>query len=177
MIKKIHIIGGPGSGKTFLAKGLGRRLDIQEYDLDNIFWCNTKNAFGIEAEPDVRDMELNQALEKDEWIIEGVYGGWTRPSFKAADVIIVLQPPTAVRQWRITRRFFRRRLLGKDHKKKETWKSFVGLLKWSKRYYAKNFPGISKQIRPFAKKTITITKPRITVDEIISKIQDPDFAR
>jgi adenylate kinase family enzyme len=31
---KIHIIGGPGSGKSFLAEQLSKEFGIQHYDLD-----------------------------------------------------------------------------------------------------------------------------------------------
>ena len=37
---KIHIVGGPGSGKSFLAKKLSRELGIPHYDLDDIQWVN-----------------------------------------------------------------------------------------------------------------------------------------
>lgn len=37
---KIHIVGGGGSGKTFLAERLSREYGIQHYDLDDIYWDN-----------------------------------------------------------------------------------------------------------------------------------------
>jgi hypothetical protein len=33
-----------------------------------------------------------------------------------------------------------------------------------------NFPDISKEIEPYEEKTMTITKPRIDVDEILTQI-------
>lgn len=33
---KIHIIGGPGSGKTFLAEKLSSQFWIPHYDLDDL---------------------------------------------------------------------------------------------------------------------------------------------
>ena len=168
MVSKIHIIGGPGCGKSFLAKKLSEKLKIPTYDLDDIFWCNDKNTFGVEAKPKVRDNNLKSILDKNDWIIEGVYGGWTKPSFKKAELIIILRPKTIIRQWRIIKRFLKRKLAFIPSKKKETWKSFFGLLKWSKKYYIKNFPGIYKQIEPYKNKTITITKSKITIDEIIA---------
>ena len=34
---RIHILGGPGSGKTTLARYLAARLDLPHYDLDRYF--------------------------------------------------------------------------------------------------------------------------------------------
>ena len=34
--RRIHIVGGPGSGKTTLAARLGRHLGVPVYDLDAI---------------------------------------------------------------------------------------------------------------------------------------------
>jgi adenylate kinase family enzyme len=33
---RVHIVGGPGSGKTTLARRLGDVLDVQAYDLDAV---------------------------------------------------------------------------------------------------------------------------------------------
>jgi adenylate kinase family enzyme len=35
---RIHIIGEPGSGKSFLPAALSRRLGVPAYDMDNLFW-------------------------------------------------------------------------------------------------------------------------------------------
>mgnify|MGYP004583180907 FL=1 len=37
---KIHIIGTPGSGKSFLADNLSKQFDIPHYDLDDLQWDN-----------------------------------------------------------------------------------------------------------------------------------------
>ncbi len=39
---KIHIIGAPGSGKSFLAGNLSKQFDIPHYDLDDLQWDNAK---------------------------------------------------------------------------------------------------------------------------------------
>ena len=36
--RKIHITGGPGSGKSHIAKKLSHLYDIKSYDLDDLYW-------------------------------------------------------------------------------------------------------------------------------------------
>ena len=55
---KIHIVGGPGSGKTFLAEKLSRELGIPHYDLDDIQWAN-EGDYGKKRDTAERDALLN----------------------------------------------------------------------------------------------------------------------
>ena len=75
-IMKIHIIGGPGSGKTFLADRLSRQYGIPHYDLDDLQWDNAANDYGTKRDPQERAALLDQILQRDDWIIEGVYYAW-----------------------------------------------------------------------------------------------------
>lgn len=167
-MKKIHIVGGPGCGKTYISHALSKRLNIVVYSLDELYWCTGNNNYNIQSDPKIRDGILLQITRNKEWIIEGVYGGWTEPSFKESDIIIILQPNNKiVRSWRITKRFVKRKLGAEKNKKRETWKSFFELFRWSWRYYQNEFPAIYKQIQKYKYKTIKITKSQITVDEIM----------
>lgn len=73
---KIHIIGGPGSGKSFLAEKLSKELGISHFDLDDLQWDNKSASYGIKRSPDERDRLLNDVLSHNDWIIEGVYYAW-----------------------------------------------------------------------------------------------------
>ncbi|WP_157037070.1 hypothetical protein [Oceanobacillus jeddahense] len=46
--KKIHIVGGAGSGKTYLAKVLSDMFAIQAVDLDDLFW---NKSYGTKKDP------------------------------------------------------------------------------------------------------------------------------
>ena len=64
-IMKIHIIGGPGSGKTFLADKLSRQYGIPHYDLDDLQWDNAANDYGTKRDPQERAALLDQILQND----------------------------------------------------------------------------------------------------------------
>ena len=124
---KIHIIGGPGSGKSFLADNLSKQFDIPHYDLDDLQWDNVANDYGTKRNLQERDALLNQILQKDDWIIEGVYFAWCKQCFDDADKIYLLDVPQYKCRYRIVRRFIRRKL-GIEKGKKESLKSLIDLL-------------------------------------------------
>lgn len=90
---KIHIIGGPGSGKTFLAEKLSKELGITHYDLDELQWDNKSDSYDIKRDPVERDKLLCEVLKNNNWIIEGVYYAWCQQCFANADKIYILSVP------------------------------------------------------------------------------------
>ena len=134
---KIHIIGGPGSGKTFLAQKLSAQLGIPHYDLDALQWDNTALNYGTKRDAQERDALLREILQKEDWIIEGVYYAWCGQCFQDADRIYLLSVPRYQYRYRIIRRFVRRKL-GIEAGKKETLKSLFALLKWADKFRRTN---------------------------------------
>ena len=121
---KIHIIGGSGSGKSYLADVLSKKYKISHYDLDNLQWDNTANTYGVKMPEDRRNKLLKEILEKENWIIEGVYYKWCLQCFEDADVIYILEVPRMIYRFRIIKRFIKRKL-GIEKGKYKFFKSFT----------------------------------------------------
>ena len=137
MKPRIHIIGGPGSGKSFAAGKMAERLGVSACDLDNLFWDNAASRYGIRADAEERDRKLAAVVSGHGWIIEGVYYQWLGPSFDAADFIVALTPPIWIRHWRVIRRFWMRKF-GRIQSKRESVLDLLRLLRWSHAYDGHN---------------------------------------
>lgn len=155
---KIYIIGLSGSGKSILAERYSKEYNVKHYDLDDIFWCN-ENGYNTKREKDERDRLLNNILDNDSYIIEGVYYKWTGRVFSEADKIILLDFDAALCNKRIKKRF----LLRKLHLipgKKETKKSVNDLIKWNSEYKAKNYEALFAILDTYKDKLVVIKNPK-----------------
>lgn len=163
---KIHIIGCSGSGKTYLAKALSEKYNIPHFDLDDIQWDNTADGYGVKMPVEKRTELLNNILENENWIIEGVYYAWVGKCFENADEIYVLDIPKRVYTYRIIKRAIERKL-GLEKGKKETLKSVCNLLKWTDTFQNKNMVEIRKILSGYPEKTIWL-KTSKDVQEFIN---------
>lgn len=163
--RKIHIIGAPGSGKTYVATKLEALTYLTTYDLDKVFWDQSSRNY-VRASEQVRTENLNHILSHDHWIVEGVYYKWLASSFNDADIIVILNPPVLIRQWRIFKRFLKRKfILGQF--RKETLASFIELFWWNQKFDNNNMHQILTFILKHEAKVIFCCD----YDDVISKLK------
>ena len=91
-MKKIIVIGCPGSGKSTFSRALHKATNIPLYHLDLMYW----NADKTTVEKSVFRQRLADALEKDEWIIDGNYASTMELRLAACDTVIFLDYPLEV---------------------------------------------------------------------------------
>ena len=91
-MKKIIVIGCPGSGKSTVSRALHNKTGIPLYHLDMMYW----NADKTTVEKSVFLERLYAVLEKDEWIIDGNYGSTMELRMAACDTVIFLDYPLDV---------------------------------------------------------------------------------
>ena len=172
MFRRVHIIGGPGSGKSYAARILANRLGIPAYDLDDLFWDHAASGYGVPAPVVERHARLQAITSADAWIIEGVYYRWLKPSFERADAIYVLSPNVCLRDWRILNRFVRRKL-GIVPGKRENLPDLFKLLQWNHEYDSDNLKRAMDFMREFRDK-IEVCR---STDELLRSVLDiaPDI--
>ncbi|MFP7735919.1 topology modulation protein [Priestia aryabhattai] len=100
-MKRVLVMGvSPGVGKSTFAKKLGRKLDIEVYHLDSLYW----QPGWIERDSDnFRELQ-EHIVRKDSWIIDGNYSNSYDFRVKHADTIIYLELPLIVCLYRVIKR-------------------------------------------------------------------------
>ena len=91
-MKKVMVIGCPGSGKSTFSRELHRLTGIPLYHLDMMNW----NADRTTVEKAVFRQRLWETLQKDTWILDGNYGSTLEMRFAACDTVFFLDYPLEV---------------------------------------------------------------------------------
>ena len=91
-MKKVIVLGCPGSGKSTVSRALHNKTGIPLYHLDMMYW----NADKTTVEKSVFLERLSAVLEKDEWIIDGNYCSTMELRMGACDTVIFLDYPLEV---------------------------------------------------------------------------------
>ena len=91
-MKKIIVIGCPGSGKSVFSRALHNKTGVPLFHLDMMYWNLDKTT----VEKKVFLERLSVVLERDEWIIDGNYGSTMELRMAACDTVIFLDYPLDV---------------------------------------------------------------------------------
>lgn len=153
-INRIYILGGCGSGKTYLAKKISKFTRIKHFDLDNI----VKKDIGVKVSSKQRDKRLGKVLKEQKWIIEGAYAGtWMNPTLKKANLIIILNPNPRTCKKQILFRYLKRKFLSK---RKTNIKMTLKLLNYADEYPQSLFIEHKKIAKEYNKKLIILKNKR-----------------
>jgi adenylate kinase family enzyme len=133
--RRIHIVGGPGSGKTTLARQIADRIKTQYFELDKIGY---EGDSGSQRSLELRLFDVKQIANQPSWVTEGIYLNWTKDLMEAADAIVWLDLPWRIAGWRM----FRRHLKAEIHRNNRHpgWRKLYKFMQWSQQYYDKAAP-------------------------------------
>ena len=156
MAQRIHITGGPGSGKTTIARKLGAALGLPVYEVDAM-WLDLQAEH--QPNPDIPACRLLIAsrmramADQEAWIADGASVADAGPLLERAQIIIYMQAPWRVAGYRIVSRHVKAEL-----RRKNRWPGWWKLAKfwnWSRRWYAgRNEPGLNDYGTPRTLQTL-----------------------
>ena len=163
---RIHIIGGPGSGKSYMGKKLAKKFKCQHFDLDDIRMREDDTDYSkTRTEAESRKI-LRKLTRRKKWIFEGVYSDWVDTVFNKADRIIVLKPRKYLKALRIIKRMLKVRI-GLLKRKKSSLKHFYGFLKWGYHFDKNDLLEIEKRLKKHKKKVRYFNKADIAIKYIL----------
>lgn len=162
-MKKVIVIGCPGSGKSTFSKELHKITDLPLFHLDMMYWNPDKT---IVDKPLFRQ-RLSEVLEKERWIIDGNYGSTMELRMGACDTVIFLDYSLDVCLSGIRERMGKPR---SDMPWIETEED-PEFVEYIKSYNNQSKPNVMELLKKYSSKSIYIFQSRSQADEFLSMLK------
>lgn len=162
-MKKIIVIGCPGSGKSTFSKALQKITGIPLFHLDMMFWNTDKTTM----EKSVFLDRLSKVLEKSEWIIDCNYGSTMELRIKECDTVVFLDYPLDVCLSGVRERRGKAR-------SDMPWVEYdedAEFIEFIKNYNLENRPQVMELLKKYSYKNIFIFTNRNEAKEFLSQFQ------
>lgn len=168
---RIYIVGGPGSGKTTLARRLADEVALPFYEMDVIGW---ENGSGAQRPLEMRLADIHHIAVQPAWSCEGgPCWNWAEELYRAADYIVWLDLPWRIAGWRIIMRHMRASLAGTNRHRglRKLWRFVL----YARSFYLGKDPAfenrmrVSQGLQPYMEKVVHCQRPA-EVEEIFARI-------
>ncbi len=169
LAKKIAVVGCPGSGKSFVAKRLAKKLNLPLYHLDKLYW----NEGWVPTPKEQFVAKQQQIMCTDGWVIEGNYNDTLLNRVQSAQLIIFLDIARPVCMWRVIKRRGKKRDdLPESLEEKFDWE-FISFLKWIYDYKKTGRQTLIDLRKQYPDKFLTLTGTK-QVNKFLNEIQKED---
>ena len=161
-MKKVIIIGCPGSGKSTFSRALHKITNIPLFHLDMMYW----NEDRTEVEKAVFLERLENVIWKEEWIIDGNYSSTMELRLQACDTVIFLDYPLEVCLAGISERKGKKRAdMPWVEPENEDDEEFMEVVR---NYSSKNRPEVMRLLEKYSNREIYIFKSREEAQEFLN---------
>lgn len=162
-MKKVIVIGCPGSGKSTFSRALHKATNLPLFHLDMLYWNEDRTT----VEKTVFLKRLNSVLTKDEWIIDGNYASTMETRLKECDTVFFLDYPLEVCLKGIKERMGKVR---SDMPYIET-KEDGEFIEFIKSFNSENRPQIIDLLHKYSDKNVFVFTDRTQSDEFLNKLK------
>ena len=165
MMKKVIVIGCPGSGKSTFSRALHNITGIPLFHLDMLNW----NADRTTVDKKIFRERLLSTIQKNEWIIDGNYGSTMELRLQACDTVIFLDYPLDICLNGIKERRGKARsdipwVENEDEEDAE-------FIEFIKNYDSESRPTVMALLDKYSRKDIHIFKSRNEADEYLKLLE------
>jgi adenylate kinase family enzyme len=163
-MKKILVIGSGGSGKSTFSKYLGEKLGLPVVHLDQLFWrpnwTRTPEDEWVEV--------VRRETARDEWIMDGNFGGTREMRMEACDTIIYLDMPRWLCMYRILKRsFIYRRRARPDMAEGCRERLDLEFILWVWNYPHRSGKRVEAELERFRQKKVVKLRSKHEVDQFL----------
>lgn len=168
-MKRIMIIGSGGAGKSTFSRRLGALTGIEVFHLDKLHW----KPGWIEPPEEEWLKTIEGVIEKDEWILDGNYGGTTDKRMAKSDTVIFLDFPRTVCIYRVLKRRLKYRGTNRpDMTEGCNEKIDAEFLSWIWNYPKTKKPEIEEKLKKFEnEKNIVRLKSKREVENFLATLE------
>ncbi len=161
-MKRIMIIGCPGSGKSTFARALAEKTSLPLHYLDMMYWNPDRTT---KPKEEFR-AALRETVALPEWIIDGNYGSTLELRMEACDTVIFLDYPVEVCIAGVEERRGKPRA---DMPWVET-EPDLEFIEFIKKYNEESRPKVTLLLEKYKEKNIIIFKSRSEADEFLRRL-------
>ena len=99
-VERVTIVGCGGSGKSYVARELGRLLDLPVIHMDAVYFDDQWNPLPMER----FEAAQREFVAAPRWVVDGNYNSTLQVRLEAADTVVFMDLPTRVCLWGILSR-------------------------------------------------------------------------
>ncbi|MFD2637870.1 DNA topology modulation protein [Piscibacillus salipiscarius] len=166
-MKRVMLIGSPGSGKSTMSRELAEILKLDLYHLDNLFWSPGWVMASREKQIEI----TKELIKQDKWIIDGNYNGTIDLRLERADFVVFFDLPRRVCMYRIFKRMIQYRGQRRPDLNAGTERFSWEFIKYVWDFRKSKQPGVYKHLRNYPTKTVVIIRTRREADEFLKQIR------
>ena len=163
-MKKVIVIGCPGSGKSTFSKALHEITKIPLVHLDMLFWNEDKTT----APKSVFLERLSKVMQNEQWIIDGNYASTMELRIKACDTVIFLDYPLEVCLNGVNQRKGKAR---SDLPWIEPFEDDTEFIEFIKNYNLESRPKVIELLNKYSNKNVFILSNRDKAQDFLTKMQ------